>query len=201
MHQLIVGSEGTLALTVEAELNLIPRPKVRGLLVPRFRSFAAAMDAVAACLELEPSAVEVMDGLLLRLTASNLALRDTMSLIPGTPEAVLMVEFSGLDLRWVSDRIEQLERRLRGGAGVEGIRAPWMPPYAIHSGTCAKQPCRFSTACRAIRKPVTFVEDCAVAPAQLPEFAALSRNPSETWHGWSILWPCQCGLLAHSAGT
>ena len=176
LHQLIVGSEGTLALTVEAELNLIPRPRVRGLLVPRFSSFAAAMDAVAACLELEPSAVEVMDGLLLRLTASNLALRDTMSLIPGTPEAVLMVEFSGSDLRWVSDRIEQLERRLRGGAGVEGVTraldaAVRDPLWNLRK---AAMPLLYSMP--GDRKPVTFVEDCAVAPAQLPEFAARFRE-------------------------
>ena len=36
LHQLIVGSEGTLAVVTEAELNLVPRPKARGLLVPQF---------------------------------------------------------------------------------------------------------------------------------------------------------------------
>ena len=71
LHQLIVGSEGTLAVVTEAELGLLPRPKVRGLLVPQFATLGAAMDALAACLELQPSAVELMDHLLLELTAQQ----------------------------------------------------------------------------------------------------------------------------------
>src|SRR5262249_51552655 len=57
LHQLLVGSEGTLAVLTEAELAVIPRPRCRGLLVPQFATLAAAMDAAAACLELGPSAV------------------------------------------------------------------------------------------------------------------------------------------------
>src|SRR5262249_10684972 len=57
---LVVGSEGTLAVVTEAEINLVPRPKVRVLLVLHFTSLSAAMDALAACLEFQPSAVELM---------------------------------------------------------------------------------------------------------------------------------------------
>src|SRR5262245_30899263 len=61
LHQLVVGSEGTLAVVTEAEIGLVRRPKVRILLVPHFVSLTAAMDALAACLEFQPSAVELMD--------------------------------------------------------------------------------------------------------------------------------------------
>ena len=37
------------------------------------------MDALAACLEFQPSAVELMDHLLLELSANNLALRGTLT--------------------------------------------------------------------------------------------------------------------------
>src|SRR5207248_68791 len=40
---LIVGSEGTLAVIAEAELDLVVRPKHRGLLVPQFDSLGAAL--------------------------------------------------------------------------------------------------------------------------------------------------------------
>src|SRR5205807_2341431 len=56
LDQLIVGSEGTLAVVTEAELGLLPRPKTRGLLVLHFASLPAAMDALAPCLEFGPSA-------------------------------------------------------------------------------------------------------------------------------------------------
>src|SRR5262249_14181040 len=38
LHQLVIGSEGTLAVVTEAELALVPRPRHRALLVPQFAS-------------------------------------------------------------------------------------------------------------------------------------------------------------------
>jgi FAD/FMN-containing dehydrogenase/Fe-S oxidoreductase len=175
LHQLIVGSEGTLGVVVEAELGLLPRPKARGLLVPQFATLAAAMDALAACLELQPSAVELMDRLLLELTAQNLALRDTMKAIQGHPQAVLMVEFSSDDPVEVADRVERLQLRL---AGVPGLTAsvPAIDPSLrepLWNLRRAAMPLLYSMT--GDRKPVTFVEDTAVAPAHLPEFAARFR--------------------------
>ncbi len=45
LHQLLVGSEGTLAVITGAEVDLVRVPRVRGLVVPQFDSLAAAMDA------------------------------------------------------------------------------------------------------------------------------------------------------------
>src|SRR5262249_54087884 len=78
---LIVGSEGTLAVITEAELGVIPRPRYRGLLVPHFASLSAAMNAVAACLELGPSAVELLDQMLIDLARSNVSCRANMAAI------------------------------------------------------------------------------------------------------------------------
>jgi FAD/FMN-containing dehydrogenase/Fe-S oxidoreductase len=176
LHQLIVGSEGTLALITEAELGLLPRPKARGLLVPQFATMSAAMDALAACLEMQPSAVELMDHLLLQLTAQNLALRDTMKAIQGQPQAVLMVEFSSDDPAEVAERVERLQRRLQG---VNGLTAavPAIDPSLrepLWNLRRAAMPLLYSMT--GDRKPVTFVEDTAVAPRYLPEFAARFRE-------------------------
>src|SRR5262245_43024810 len=64
LHQLVVGSEGTLGVVTEAEVGLVPVPPFRGLLVPLFDSLSSAMTALAPCLEMRPSAVELMDALL-----------------------------------------------------------------------------------------------------------------------------------------
>ena len=80
---LLVGSEGTLAVVAEAELALVPRPKHRGLLVPQFDSLGAALDALAACLELGPSAVELMDQMLIDLARQQRSLKDTMAAVRG----------------------------------------------------------------------------------------------------------------------
>ena len=173
---LLVGSEGTLAVVTEAELALVPRPKHRGLLVPQFATFAAALDALAACLELGPSAVEVLDRMLIDLARDQRALKGTMAAIRGRPEALLMVEFSSDDPADVSYRVHELDRRLRGVAGliasVPALDATTRDP--LWDLRRASMPLLYSLP--GPGKPITFVEDCAVSPERLPEFAERFRE-------------------------
>jgi FAD/FMN-containing dehydrogenase/Fe-S oxidoreductase len=173
---LLVGSEGTLAVVAEAELALVPRPKHRGLLVPQFESLGAALDALDACLELDPSAVELMDKMLIDLARNQRSLKDTMAAVRGRPEALLMVEFSSDDPADVSYRVHELERRLTGAAGLTASvpaldAAARDPLWALRSSAV---PLLYGMTGDA--KPVTFCEDCAVAPERLPEFAARFRE-------------------------
>ncbi|MBI1914529.1 MAG: FAD-binding protein [Planctomycetes bacterium] len=176
LHQLIIGSEGTLGLVTGAELALVPRPRVRGLLVPQFASLGAAVDALAPCLEFGPSAVELMDHLLLQLSAGNLALRDAMKALAGTPQALLMVEFSGDETAEVEDRVERLSRRLQGVTGLTAVLPALDPALRdlLWNLRRAAMPLLYSMPGDA--KPVTFVEDCAVDPKRLPEFVARFRD-------------------------
>ncbi|MFO0797398.1 MAG: FAD-linked oxidase C-terminal domain-containing protein [Gemmataceae bacterium] len=173
---LLVGSEGTLAVTAGAELNLLPRPKHRGLLVPQFATLAAALDTLAACLELGPSAVELMDRMLIELAAKQRGLKDTMAAVRGRPEALFMVEFSGDDAAEVAHRVHQLAHRLKGVPGLTAA-VPALDPATrdpLWNLRSAALPLLFGTV--GDRKPVTFVEDCAVAPERLPEFTARFRD-------------------------
>jgi FAD/FMN-containing dehydrogenase/Fe-S oxidoreductase len=176
LHQLVVGSEGTLAVIAEAELNLLPRPKTRGLLVPQFRTLAAAMDALDACLDFKPSAVELLDHYLLELTAQNLALRDTMQAIRGNPQAVFMVEFSGDDPTEVADRVEKLRQRLHEVPGLTAAVAALDPAEREPLWNLRRAAMPLLYGMRGDRKPVTFVEDTAVAPERLPEFVGRFRG-------------------------
>ena len=173
---LLVGSEGTLVVTAEAELALVPRPKHRGLLVPQFDSLGAALDALETCLEFNPSAVELMDKMLIDLARQQRTLKDTMAAVHGRPEALLMVEFSSDDPADVSYRAHELQRRLGPAVGLlssvpaleAGLRDPL---WALRSSAVP-----LLWGMPGDRKPVTFVEDCAVAPERLPEFAARFRE-------------------------
>ena len=100
-----------------------------------------------------------------------------MAAVIGRPAALLMVEFSSDDAAEVHDRVDRLEQRPRGRAPESRPLVQAVDPAcAIRSGTCAAPRCRCCTACPATRKPVTFVEDTAVAPARLPEFVARFRE-------------------------
>jgi FAD/FMN-containing dehydrogenase/Fe-S oxidoreductase len=173
---LLVGSEGTLAVIAEAELELVPRPKYRGLLVPQFDSLAAALDTLAACRDLGPSAVELMDRMLIELARGQRALRDTMAAVQGRPEALLMVEFSSDDPADVSYRVHELARRIRSVPGLTAV-VPALEPSTrepLWNLRTAALPLLFGMV--GDRKPVTFVEDCAVTPERLPEFARQFRE-------------------------
>ena len=172
----LVGSEGTLGVIAGATLNLVPRPKQRGLLVPHFDSLGAALDALAICLEFQPSAVELMDSMLIDLARSQRSLSRTMAAIHGRPAALLMVEFFGDTVGEVEDCVEKLAKRLSGVNGMSAaVRAvdPALrdPLWSLRS---AAVPLLYGMP--GDGKPVTFVEDCAVAPERLPEFAARFRE-------------------------
>lgn len=176
LSKLVVGSEGTLAFVTEAEIDLVPRPKARGLLVAQFDSLSAAMAALASCLEFRPSAVELLDQMLLDLARENLSLRDTMATIRGRPAAVFMIEFCSDDPLEVADRVERLGQRLKGGSGIAAL-VPALDPALrdpLWNLRSASMPLLLGLP--GDRKPITFVEDAAVAPEHLPEFVARFRE-------------------------
>jgi FAD/FMN-containing dehydrogenase/Fe-S oxidoreductase len=170
LASLMVGSEGTLGFVTEAELRLVPRPRHRALLVPHFASLADAMAALEACLELQPSAVELLDQMILELARGNLALRDQMAMIQGRPASLFMVEFSSDDPGDVLDRIEKLEKRLRGAAGVTAMVRAMEPSLREPLWNLRSAAVPLLLGVPGDRKPVTFVEDAAVAPERLPPF-------------------------------
>jgi Fe-S oxidoreductase len=99
-----------------------------------------------------------------------------MAAVHGRPAALLMVEFSGDTQAEVADNVEKLARRLRGipglTAAVEAVDPALRDP--LWNLRSASMPLLYGMP--GDGKPVTFVEDCAVAPARMPEFAARFRD-------------------------
>src|SRR6185437_13268962 len=71
LAHLLVGSEGTLAVTLEAKLHLEPLPRAKALLVIQFADLLAALAATPAILVHHPAAVEVIDKYVLDATRLN----------------------------------------------------------------------------------------------------------------------------------
>ncbi len=176
LSELIVGSEGTLAVVVEAEIGLVPLPRCRGLLVPQFRSLRAALDTVPMCLEYRPSAIELLDELLIELARKQSSVREAAAAIQGRPAALLMVEFSGDDDAEVAHQVHDLERRIRATPGFIDCTQALEPRLRDGLWALRRAGMPLLYGMRGDRKPVTFVEDCAVAPAKLPEFATRFRD-------------------------
>lgn len=92
LQRLLVGSEGTLALIVEATLRLVPLPRARRLLRALYRDVDAAAAAVARLMAqpVTPSMLEFMDGDCVRL-AREVGGAD----LPAQAGALLMIEADG----------------------------------------------------------------------------------------------------------
>ena len=116
LQRLLVGSEGTLALIVEATLKLTPSPPQRRALRATYRDVASAAAAVARLMAqpLTPSMLEFMDGDCVRLA------RDVGGVdLPQEAGALLMIEADG-DASTLPHAIEAL-RHAAAGEGLVAI--------------------------------------------------------------------------------
>ena len=71
LAKLIVGSEGTLGLILEARLNLVPLPKAKAVLTIEYDDLLDALGETPAILAHDPSAIEVMDHSILDHAREN----------------------------------------------------------------------------------------------------------------------------------
>ncbi|MET3929045.1 D-lactate dehydrogenase [Lysobacter sp. OAE881] len=110
LQRLLVGSEGTLALIVEASLRLTPSPQSRRALRAIYRDVSSAAQAVARLMAqpVTPSMLEFMDADAVRL-ARDVGGAD----LPRDAGALLMIEADG-DSQTLPHDIEALMRAADG---------------------------------------------------------------------------------------
>jgi FAD/FMN-containing dehydrogenase/Fe-S oxidoreductase len=171
MVKMMVGSEGTLGVVVEAKIRLVPLPKAKAVLVIQFADLLDALAATPAILQHHPSAVEVMDGFILGNTKQNDALECLRrEFIDGDPGAVLCVEF-------YADRKDDLPPRMM--ALEEDLTCQHFGDrffHAIDPGVQARiwslreAALGLSMAMKGDAKSLSFVEDTAVAPEKLRDY-------------------------------
>lgn len=115
LQRLLVGSEGTLALIVEATLRLTPAPAARAALRATYRDVASAAQAVARLMAQPavPSMLEFMDGDALGLARAHMVATTGASDLPADAGALLMIEVDG-DATTLPASINALSRAARG---------------------------------------------------------------------------------------
>ena len=118
LTQLLVGSEGTLAVITKITLRLIPKPPARETLAASFRSIDGAVDAVSALLDerVVPAAIELIDTESLRAAEAYAG----KSVADG--EALLIVECDGTPAA-VEEEIGRVKRACAAVGAVEIRRA------------------------------------------------------------------------------
>jgi glycolate oxidase len=94
LTQLLIGSEGTLAIITEIVLKLIPKPAFSLVLQVPFNSAEKACEAVSQVFRagITPSALEFMEREAVRFGCNYLGMKDTL---PDSVQAVLLIELDG----------------------------------------------------------------------------------------------------------
>lgn len=170
LAKLMVGSEGTLGLTLEAKINLEPIPEHTCLCVAHFADLLEAIRAVKPIVEHGPSAVEILDRRVLGLAQRNLNTRPLCDFVEGDPAAVLVIEFFGDTAADARDKIDDVIADLRGrGTGyaypvcddAAGMNRVW---------TVRKNGLGLLLGMKGDRKPMPFIEDAALPLDVLPEY-------------------------------
>ncbi len=188
LARLLVGSEGTLGFFTEIELDLRPLPAATVLGVCHFPTLRGAMDATQHVVALGPSAVELVDRTLLGLARENAAFRGAVGrFVRGSPDALLLVEFSGEDPA-------ALERDLRRLEGLMGeLRLPNSvvravePAFQREIWSVRRQGLNIVMSMKGATKPVSFIEDCAVPLEHLGEYTTRLSEVFQK-HGTSGTW-------------
>ena len=193
LAKMMVGSEGTLGVILEAKINLVPLPNAKAVLAIQFANLLDALQAMPLILRHAPSAVEVMDGFILahtRQSAQLDALRN--SFIEGEPGGLLCVEFYGDRPEDLPPRLQALERDLRShNLGNRFHHALDLPTQA-KIWSLREAALGLSMAMKQDAKSLSFVEDTAVAPEHLREYIDKFLKLIER-HGTSA------GIYAHAS--
>lgn len=170
LAKLICGSEGTLGVILEAKLRLTPLPRHSAVCLAHFDSLDASLRAAAPIVSEAPSAVELLDGVILRQARHHPLTRDICALVQGDPAAVLVIEVQGDDREAVAAHIRQIACKLAPCA----YAAPVMDePRAIRDVWQLRDSALgLMTTVQGPRKPVPYIEDAAVPPEALADYVA-----------------------------
>ncbi|WP_226023427.1 FAD-binding and (Fe-S)-binding domain-containing protein [Halomicrobium salinisoli] len=192
LARLLAGSEGTLAVVTEATISLESVPETKALALLSYPDLVTAMEDVDPILDHDPAAVEVLDDVLLDLASDTEefgALVD--SLLPAGTGAVLLVEFYAEDdaegrqlvADLLADRVDgEVDPEAAPGDGAEVLTDD--PRRAFHGqeahGDAERErfwklrksglPILLGRTTDA--KHISFIEDTAVPPENLPEFVS-----------------------------
>ncbi len=188
LARLLVGSEGTLAVSAAIRLQLQPIKPRRVMGICQFPSFRAAMAATRHLVELGPEAVELVDRTMIDLGRGIEIYRKTIDrMVIGEPDSLLIVEFHGDDEGVLLGKLAELDRAMGDlgypGAVVRAIEAGFQGEIA----GVREAGLNIMMSMKGDGKPVSFIEDCAVGLDDLADYTERLNEVFER-HGTKGTW-------------
>jgi FAD/FMN-containing dehydrogenase/Fe-S oxidoreductase len=172
LAQLVCGAEGTLAAITELKLKLVSRPTLTALVIIEFPTLLSSLEATPAILETQPSAVELIDDLSLRMARVNPQYdRLQRTFLHGDAFCFLAVEYYGESEAELAARCDKLIAHLRGQGVLTGPITPLLDrARQANVWELRKVGLGLLMSVRSDWKPIPFIEDTAVPPEHLASY-------------------------------
>lgn len=167
---LLVGSEGTLALFVGVEVALIPAAGATSSLLASYPSLDAAVDGATLARTAGASACELLDRTFLDVAALGEAPPgvDEVVSLRGA-EAVLLIELEGSTSAEAADAARRLHKALVAG-GASEVRVALDEPTEAALWTRRHAASPILSRLDPALKSMQFIEDAAVPPERLADY-------------------------------
>jgi FAD/FMN-containing dehydrogenase len=166
---LLVGSEGTLALFAGIELALAERPGATASLLAAFRSLEAAVDGARAARDAGASACELLDRTFLDVVRDAAHADGTAARLPADTDAILLIELEAASPAAAREMAAGLSRemsvsgavRVETALGADAEAALWELRHAASPVLARLDPSL---------KSMQVIEDGAVPPEHLAAY-------------------------------
>lgn len=174
LTRLLVGSEGTLALTTEAVLATQELPRCCGAALLLFASLETAARTVSELLPYAPAACDLLDRRFLSL-AREIEPRFN-ELIPKQTEAVLLVEQHGDTQADLREKMRELVAAAGKDNAAFAVRLAFDPADLELYRQLVQKALPALGRLEGAARPLSVIEDIAVGPTELPDFLLTGQN-------------------------
>jgi FAD/FMN-containing dehydrogenase/Fe-S oxidoreductase len=169
LTKIFCGSEGTLGIFTEIEINLLELPRYRNAVLLCYKDDMTAFSEVMSFLELNPSTVQALDDEFLRIICSDDP--EKYSRFPRGTHFIFLVEFDGDDLEDLKTKATELTRRSSAAESIITENSKELSWVWDIRRSAAAYLSRIPG-----NKPTRWIEDAAVPVENLPVFVLNLRN-------------------------
>jgi FAD/FMN-containing dehydrogenase/Fe-S oxidoreductase len=168
-NRIFCGSEGTLGVTTSSVLQCVPIPTDQQLLLLCFDSFDAALRCGAELTKHKPTAIEVVDEMVLETARNDTSWQSIAQLLGNVKNevrAILFVE---------SNKSNQLLPLAKKYNPILARELQEKEEYEL-AWSFRSRSVGLLSSLKGKKRPVPFVEDCAVPPDRLADFILAFKN-------------------------
>ena len=169
LQYLIAGSEGSLAMILEAELKITKIPYLREVFVAGYDDFYEALDDANNIVQYPISAIELMDNKILELSKGE-ALYDELKAYIGNSANINIIEF-------IADNKEELEQKIidfkNSYKKNSKIKYLQLLPSDLQAKAFELRSLGVGIAgsMKGLRRPIAFIEDTVVPLVNIKKYA------------------------------